>query len=59
MVKDPVWISIPASGLKRAAAAMPGMRLFAATVAGADRVTITLGPKAGGEFAAHLEAVCS
>ena len=57
-IKDPVWISIPASGLKRAAATMPGMRLFAATVAGADRVTITLGTQAGGDFAAHLEAIC-
>jgi len=57
--KDPVWVSIPASGLKRAAETVPGMRLFAATVAGADRVTLTLGPKAGGDYAARLEAICS
>ena len=58
-LKDPVWISIPASGLKRAAETVPGMRLFAATVAGANRVTLTLGPKEGGDYAARLEAICA
>jgi hypothetical protein len=56
--KDPVWISIPASALKRTASLVPAMRLFAATVAGADRVTLTLGPKDGGDYAARLEALC-
>ena len=57
--KDPVWISIPASGLKRTASLVPAMRLFAATVAGANRVTLTIGPKQGGDYAARLEAICS
>jgi hypothetical protein len=57
-LKDPVWISIPASGLKRAGETVAGMRLFAATVAGANRVTLTLGPQNGGNYAAKLEAVC-
>jgi hypothetical protein len=57
-LKDPVWISIPANGLKRAAETVPAMRLVAATVAGAERITLTLGPKEGGDFAAKLEAIC-
>jgi hypothetical protein len=36
-----------------------GARLFAAAVSGADRVTLTLGPKDGGEYSARLEAVCA
>jgi hypothetical protein len=58
-LRDPVWISIPANGLKRAEDAVPAMRLVAATVAGADRVTLTLGPKEGGDYAARLEAICA
>jgi hypothetical protein len=58
-LKDPVWISIPASGLKRATETVPGMRLFGATVAGANRITLTLGPKEGGDYAARLEAICA
>jgi hypothetical protein len=56
---DPVWISIPAAGLERAGKTVPGMQLFAATVAGASRVTLTLGPKQGGDYAAKLEAICA
>jgi hypothetical protein len=59
MLTDPVWISIPGTGLKRASESVPGMRLFAATVEGADRVTLILGPKPGGDYAARLEAICS
>jgi hypothetical protein len=58
-MKDPVWISIPAAALSRSAAMAPALQLFAATVAGADRVTLTLGPKPGGDFAAKLEAICN
>jgi hypothetical protein len=36
-----------------------GARLFAAAVSGADRVTLTLGPKDSGEYSARLEAVCA
>jgi hypothetical protein len=57
-LKDPVWISMPASGLKRAAESVPAMRLAAATMAGAERVTLTLGPREGGDYAAKLEAIC-
>jgi hypothetical protein len=56
---DPVWVSIPASALKRTASVLPAVRLFAATVAGADRVILTLGPNPDGDYAARLEALCN
>jgi hypothetical protein len=58
-LRDPVWMSIPASALKHTAETVPAVRLFAATVAGADRVTIAIGPKQGGDYAARLEAICA
>jgi hypothetical protein len=55
---DPVWMSVPASALKRTESMPAGTRLFAAAVAGADQVTLTIGPK-DGNYAARLEAVCA
>lgn len=58
-LSDPVAISIPAAAFNRASDLAPALRLFASTVAGADRVTLTLGPNPNGDFAAKLEAVCT
>jgi hypothetical protein len=58
VLKDPIWVSIPSAALKRTASMAPALRLFAATVAGANRVTLTLGPKADGDYVARLEAIC-
>ncbi len=58
-LSDPVAISIPSSAFARASQMAPALRLFAATVAGADRVTLTLGPNPGGDFAAKLDALCN
>ncbi len=57
-LKDPVWISIPASAFDRVSGIAPGLRLFASSVIGADRVTLTLGPNPSGDYAAKLEALC-
>lgn len=56
--KDPVWLSVPATALKQAAATPGGTRLFASAVSGADRVLLTLGPADGG-YAARMEASCT
>jgi hypothetical protein len=59
VLKDPVWISIPASAFQRTAVLAPGLRVFGAVFDGADRVILTLGGQNDGNFAAHLEALCS
>jgi len=59
VIKEPVWVSIPASSLKRTAVLTPGLRVFGAAFEGADRVILTMDGQKDGNFAAHLEAICS
>ncbi|MDQ6705877.1 MAG: hypothetical protein M3Z85_07920 [Acidobacteriota bacterium] len=54
---QPVWLSIPSSALKTGSKLPAGTRLFTSAMAGAEDVTLTLGPQ-GQSFDARLEASC-
>ncbi len=55
--RDPLWISIPAGSLKTAGQLPPGARLFAAALASADKILLSLGPQ-GQELEARLVVTC-
>ena len=54
---DPVWLSIPSGNLKSSNHLPAGTRLFAATLASADKILLSLGPQ-GRQFEARLAVTC-
>jgi hypothetical protein len=54
---DPVWLSIPAESLKTTDHLPPGTRLFAAALASADKIWLSLGPQEQ-QFEARLAVTC-
>ncbi|HZT33875.1 MAG TPA: hypothetical protein VFA33_28555 [Bryobacteraceae bacterium] len=54
---EPVWVYLPGSLLKNAQPLPEGTRLFAAALANAESVLLTLGPQGDG-FAAGLDVAC-
>jgi len=55
--QDPVWLSIPAESLKTAGQLPAGPRLFAAALASADKILLSLGPQ-GEQLEARLAVTC-
>jgi len=53
----PVWLLIPSTALKKSENLPAGTRMFARTIADADRVTVAIAPQ-GRQFEAKLEAGC-
>jgi hypothetical protein len=54
---DPIWISIPGSVLRQEQNLPTGTKIFAQSLAGADAVMLSLGPK-DQDFQVHLTARC-
>jgi hypothetical protein len=54
---DPVWLSIPADSLKNTSQLPAAPRLFAAALASADKILVSLGPQ-GQQFEARLAVTC-
>jgi hypothetical protein len=57
LLKQPVWLSLPASALKKSADFPSGTRLFVKAIEGAESATLALAPQ-GQAFEAQLEVVC-
>jgi hypothetical protein len=57
MLKQPVWLSLPPSLLKRSGDFPEGTRLFAKAMEGAEGATLSLAPQGKG-LEAQLEVVC-
>jgi hypothetical protein len=57
MLKQPVWLSLPASTLKRSDEFPVGTQLFAKAMENAESATISIGPQ-GKALEAQLEVVC-
>lgn len=57
MVKQPVWLSLPSSTLKKSDEFPVGTQLFAKAMENAESATISIGPQ-GKALEAQLEVVC-
>ena len=55
--RDPVWLSIPAEGLKAPGQLPPGASFFTSALSSADRILLSLGPE-GDRLEARLLVTC-